>query len=125
MSKDDKPLEIPRDANGRFLPGYKGKGRKKGTRNKFKDRFIEDFAAIWNEHGMDALLKMCHEKPGEFVRAAVQLYGPNLDLEGSDGQVWVLNATPALDNSTWLEKHGISQDNQQVIEHSTSTRKDN
>ena len=119
---------IQRDAKGRFLPGQRSpnpNGRPKGAKERFTRDFIEAVANAFEEYGYAALVESATTKPSEFCRMCASLLPKEYLIEQAGTGNWVLNATPALDNTSWMEKHGISQDNQQVIEHDTSARKDN
>lgn len=62
----DKPQKDP--STGRFVTGNIGGGRRKGSRNKLGEQFIDDVYAEWQEHGPATLQRMRAEDPGAFVR---------------------------------------------------------
>lgn len=67
---------------GRFLPGNSGfGGRPKGARSKLTTEFFEDFYAIWQKHGADALKKVAEASPKDFVKAAAILMPKELELK--------------------------------------------
>ena len=69
------------DAKGRFTKGNGYGGRGVGARAQFSEKFAQDFAEIWEEHGREALLYVAKEKPLELVKAAVGFLPKTVDLE--------------------------------------------
>ena len=69
-----------------FKPGESGnpKGRPKGARSKFSEKFIKDFAADWEEHGIDAIIQMRIEKPDIYVRVAAGLVPKDYNVNVND-----------------------------------------
>ena len=47
-----------RDDQGRFLTGNSGGGRRKGSRNKLTERFLDTIADDFAEHGADAIARV-------------------------------------------------------------------
>ena len=67
--------ELRRDGrkkDGRWEPGHSGNpsGRTVGTRNKFSENFLVDFADSWEIYGRAALEATAMEHPADYVRVA-------------------------------------------------------
>lgn len=65
-----------------FKPGVSGNpaGRPKGSRNKFCKAMLQDFAEVWDRGGIEALMQLQKDKPGEFVRASLQWVPQEFEL---------------------------------------------
>jgi len=50
MSDENAQIVSYRDTRGRFTKGWKGGGRKLGSRQKIAEDFLADFHAVWQEH---------------------------------------------------------------------------
>lgn len=66
-----------------FKPGQSGnpRGRQKGSRNVFAEKFIKDFLADWEIHGADAVAASREEKPTEYVRIGATLLPKDFHLK--------------------------------------------
>jgi hypothetical protein len=53
--QDSAQIVSYRDTKGPFIKGWKGGGRKLGSRQKIAEDFLADFHAVWQEHGLEAL----------------------------------------------------------------------
>lgn len=73
---------IDRDAkNGRFLAGNAGNGgRRPGARSKLGEAFVQDLAATWETHGVEALRRCALEEPSQFVRVIAGLMPRDVNL---------------------------------------------
>jgi hypothetical protein len=86
-------VTIDRDAkNGRFLSGCKpGPGRGLGSRNRLSDCFVQDLAACWQQHGVEALERVARDQPEVLLKIVAQLLPRDLNL----------NLSGTLDASTF------------------------
>src|SRR5207302_93422 len=57
-----------RDAHGRFLAGNSGGGRRKGSRNKLTERFLDAIADDFLEHGPEAIAKVRMDDPAMYLK---------------------------------------------------------
>jgi len=68
-----------------FKPGNTyGKGRPKGSRNKFSEAFIQDIHDIWLSDGASALQELRASDVGAFVRVAAGVLPKDLNVS-TDG----------------------------------------
>ena len=56
LAVDGEPAA--RDAQGRFLTGNNGGGRKRGSRNRLTDTFLAAIETDFSQHGPDALAQL-------------------------------------------------------------------
>ena len=95
-----------------------GPGRPKGSKNKLSETFLHALARNFEEHGEDAIERVCKDSPGEYLRIIAGLMPKELLLEVSKEESvnWVINAQP-LSIEEWQEMHGLD-----VIESPDSVR---
>lgn len=72
---------MPRDAQGRFLTGNIGGGRRQGSRNRLTDTFIAAVEADFSEHGSDALARLRADDPAAYLRIVASLVPRDLILK--------------------------------------------
>ena len=79
MNDDQSSAQIVsyRDTKGRFTKGWKGGGRKLGSRHKIAEDFLADFHAVWQEHGLDALRETALAEPQSSARSRLILFETN------------------------------------------------
>jgi hypothetical protein len=77
MSRDTKHL-----AKYQFAKGTSGNpaGRKKGARDRLQTGFLEDLAADWEKHGLEAIRMMRVERPADYVRCIAGLMPKSVSL---------------------------------------------
>ena len=68
--------------------------------------FLYELADHFEEHGREAIERVCQDSPGEYLRIIASLAPKNLALEISD-TTWVINASPRLSIEDWQSKHGL------------------
>lgn len=68
---------------GQFLKGYKGGGRKPGSRNKLGEQFLADLADAWQQHGTEALRRCFEEEPATFCKIVAGLLPKEAELSVS------------------------------------------
>jgi hypothetical protein len=59
---------IERDAEGRFLTGNSGGGRRKGARNKLSEIFLDIIAKDFAEHGAEVIERVREGDPVMYLR---------------------------------------------------------
>jgi hypothetical protein len=57
-----------RDAEGRFLTGNSGGGRRRGSRNKLTETFVDIIAKDFAEHGAEAIERVRQGDPVMYLR---------------------------------------------------------
>src|SRR5258706_12755332 len=67
-----------RDEHGRFLTGNNGGGRRKGSRNKLTERFLDTIADDFAEHGVDAIAKVRVDDPIAYLNRLSPVPYPRL-----------------------------------------------
>lgn len=67
----------------RIKPGQvlNPRGRTKGSRNVFAEKFIKDFLNDWDQHGPEAVERCREEKPTEYVRIGATLLPKDFHLK--------------------------------------------
>ena len=88
MNDDQSSAQLVsyRDTKGRFTKGWKGGGRKLGSRQKIAEDFLADFHAVWQQHGLDALRETALAEPAKFCAIAAHLVrNEQIDLRSGDG----------------------------------------
>jgi hypothetical protein len=76
------PNAVPtRDDHGRFLTGNSGGGRRKGSRNKLTERFLDTIADDFAEHGADAIAKVRIDDPISYLKIVGSLIPRELILQ--------------------------------------------
>ena len=63
-----------------------GKGRPKGSRNKFSQEFIEALAANFSEHGQGVIEVLRTEDPATYVRICASLVPKDFQISGGGGE---------------------------------------
>ena len=56
------------------------KGRPKGSRNKFSEKFIECYLKDFEEHGADAIVKVREKNPSDYLKIAASLVPKNFTI---------------------------------------------
>lgn len=82
MSKEIVPVKIGKRGNPNWKKGVSGNpaGREKGTRNRFAESFLKDFAEHWAENGKEALDRIYRDDPASYGRMAVAILPKLIDL---------------------------------------------
>lgn len=76
----DAPKPEQDKDTGRFVSGNIGGGRKKGSRNKLGEAFVDDLYADWQEHGVDTIAKVRVEKPDAYLKVVASLLPKNVNV---------------------------------------------
>jgi hypothetical protein len=125
-SMNDAAATSGRDrTSGRFIAGNSGNGgRKPGARGKFSDQFIQDLAAVWQDHGVPALLRVAVEEPAQFLRVCVALMPRDVNLSlGIDASAFARtfqDAVALLGNEVPARQRPLLP-NQKIVEHQGKT----
>lgn len=78
MSDEPKPEQ---DKNtGRFVSGNIGGGRKKGSRAKLGEAFIQDMYEAWQTSGVDVIARVIKDEPAAFLRSMVSILPKEVDV---------------------------------------------
>ena len=97
----------------RWKPGQSGNpsGRTLGAKNKRKleAEFYSDLAADWNAHGPQAIIDLRQDNPVKYVQLVASVMPKTMEFDDSGSVRWVINATPGLSTSEWLESHSLPQ----------------
>lgn len=75
------PKQQKRIVGRPFEPGKSGNpaGRPKGARSKLGEAFIDALLADWQENGVQAIVSMRDERPGEYVKVVASLLPKEVD----------------------------------------------
>ena len=67
--------------NGRFAPGHPGgPGRPKGSKHKLSEAFIAALARDFEEHGTDAIRRVCQDDPSTYLRVIASLVPKDMQV---------------------------------------------
>jgi catalase (peroxidase I) len=69
------------DQHGRFLTGNSGGGRRKGSRNKLTERFLDTIADDFAEHGAEAIAKVRIDDPAMYLKIVGSLLPRELIMQ--------------------------------------------
>src|SRR4051812_40186238 len=76
------PLPVAtRDEQGRFLTGNSGGGRRKGSRNKLTEQFLDIIADDFAEHGAEAIAKVRTNDPATYLKIVGSLVPRELIMQ--------------------------------------------
>jgi len=109
MSKGNGiPIELDRDEDtGRFLAGNSGNGgRKRGSRNKLSQAFIDVLNADFDQHGAEVVAKVRVEKPDVYMRVVAALLPAKLE---ASLKVSVFQEYNLEDPSQFLEAYRLAR----------------
>ena len=84
-----------------------GPGRPLGSRNKLSEYFLHELADHFEQHGKEAIERVCQDSPAEYLRIIASLVPKELAMEISDTK-WVINASPRLSIDDWQTKHRLA-----------------
>jgi hypothetical protein len=70
-----------RDHQGRFLTGNSGGGRRKGSRNRLTERFLDTIADDFADHGAQAIAMVRIHDPATYLRIVGSLVPRELILQ--------------------------------------------
>ena len=91
-----------------FQPGNKlAVGQKRG-KQKLTNAFVDDLSYEWSKRGQAALSELTGDK---LVQACIAILPKDVLVSmNQDAKVqWVINATPNLSTSEWLDSHSLPQ----------------
>ena len=77
----EPPARTDRDEHGHFLAGNGGGGRKRGSRNKLSETFLETVAKDFADHGADAVMRLREEDPATYLKLIAWLIPRELILK--------------------------------------------
>jgi hypothetical protein len=66
-----------------FKPGETGNpgGKPAGARNRLTARFLNDLAAHYEEHGVDAIDRLCADDPAGYVKVVAALCPKEIEMK--------------------------------------------
>lgn len=82
MSAEETALQQQKRVVGRpFQPGQSGNpaGRPKGARSKLGEAFVDALLKDWEENGVQAIIDMRDERPGDYVKVIASLLPKEVD----------------------------------------------
>lgn len=68
------------EKTGRFLTGNIGGGRKKGSRNKLGEEFLQDMLEAWQAQGKEVIARVIEERPQDFMKVVASLLPRDVNL---------------------------------------------
>lgn len=68
------------EKTGRFLTGNIGGGRKKGSRNKLGEEFLQDMLDAWQTQGKEVIARVIEERPQDFMKVVASLLPRDVNL---------------------------------------------
>jgi hypothetical protein len=77
----EPPERSDRDNQGRFLTGNSGGGRRKGSRNKLSETFLECIASDFSVHGSEAVKRLRENDPATYLKLIAWLVPRELILK--------------------------------------------
>jgi hypothetical protein len=77
----EPPTRVDRDQHGRLSTGNGGGGRRKGSRNKLSEMFLEKIALDFMEHGAEAIERVRKEDPAAYLKLLAWLIPRELILQ--------------------------------------------
>lgn len=77
----EPPARTDRDEHGRFSVGNSGGGRRKGSRNKLSETFLETVARDFAEHGAEAIERVRRDNPEAYLKIIAWLVPRELILQ--------------------------------------------
>ena len=80
LNQFGEAAEVVRDKQGRFV---KGLGRTKGVRSALPEVFLSDLLDHWNEHGIEAIERVCKRRPDRYLQIIVALLPKIVNLNVS------------------------------------------
>jgi hypothetical protein len=106
-----------RDGQGRFLTGNSGGGRRKGSRNKLTERFLDTIADDFAEHGVEAIARVRVTDPIAYLKMIGSLIPRELILQREEAPA--INLTEATHEE--LVEYIDERRRQQLIEKTLSS----
>lgn len=90
----------------RYKPGESGNphGRPRGARSRLGDTFLNALLNDFDEHGMDAIRRVCEDDPGTYLRILASLLPK--ELTGADSARLFENVTITFVNAD-AKKSGV------------------
>ena len=101
-----------------------GPGRPLGSKNRLSEYFLYELFDHFEEHGREAIERVCKDRPGEYLRIIASLIPKELILEKTQEETirWVINASSTgLTEQQWRETHGL--DNPELLKLDTELSK--
>lgn len=94
-----------RDAQGRFLTGNIGGGRRKGSRNRLTETFIAAIENDFLEHGPGALATLRADDPATYLRIIASLLPRGLILKREQAEDYADLSIEDLEEILQRERH--------------------
>jgi hypothetical protein len=118
--KIDKEINLMPIEDTQFKVGNPGgPGRPKGSKNRLSEYFLFELADHFEKYGREAIVRVCEDSPGEYLRIIASLIPKELILEQTQEETvrWVINASSkALTEAQWREIHGLDRPEHRFIE---------
>ncbi len=80
-AEETAPNQQKRVVGRPFEPGQSGNpaGRPKGARSKLGEAFIDALLADWNDNGVQAIIDMRDERPGDYIKVIASILPKEVD----------------------------------------------